>query len=356
MRATAILMVLCSHVLWIYPPGNGLLSQVFTLFGFWGVELFFVLSGFLIGKILFHSYVEQDFTFQIAFRFLKRRWFRTLPIYFLVLLLNVVIALIIGLSLSDIGYYFFFFQNFATTMKSFFPESWSLSVEEFAYLLIPFALLLTSFLIQPKNKSKRFISVVLMLILVFVMSKIIYHFTTSNTTLEQWNISLKEVVIYRIDSILIGIAAAWLSLNYAEFWKRNKTKFAFFGCVCIGLMYVGVGYFRILIDSYPFFWNVLYLPITSITFALFLPFLSQWQAAPKWFSKPVTFVSVVSYSVYLLHYSIVLQLLKYIINTTHFSSLQLHGFTIGYLVLTFFLSFLLHKYYEKPMMNLRDKC
>jgi len=355
MRATAILMVLCSHILWIYPSGTGLVSQVFTLFGFWGVELFFVLSGFLIGKILFHSYVEKDFNFQTAFRFLKRRWFRTLPNYFLVLLLNIVIALIIGLSLSDVGYYFFFFQNFATAMKPFFPESWSLSVEEFAYLFVPFALLLTSFLIKAKNKSQRFISVVLLLILVFVMNKVFYQFTTSNTTLEQWNLSLKEVVVYRIDSILIGIVAAWMSLNYAEFWKKNKTKFAFLGCVFIGLMYVGVGYFRILIDSYPFFWNVLYLPITSITFAFFLPFLSQWQSAPKWFSKPVTFVSLVSYSVYLLHYSIVLQLMKYFINTSQFSPMQLHGFTIGYLTLTFFLSFLLYTYFENPIMNLRDK-
>ncbi|ESU29263.1 acyltransferase family protein [Flavobacterium limnosediminis JC2902] len=348
-------MVLCSHILWIYPQDNGLLSQVFVLFGFWGVELFFVLSGFLIGKILYKSYVEQDFTLQSVFCFLKRRWFRTLPNYFLVLLLNVVIAFIIGLSLTDIGYYLFFLQNFATTMKPFFPESWSLSVEEFAYMFMPLALLLSSFLIKHKNKSKRFISVVLILILMFFINKVIYQLTSSNTTLEQWNLSLKEVVVYRIDSILIGVVAAWVSLNFSEFWKKHTVLFVSIGCVFIGLMYVGVGYFRILIDSYPFFWNVLYLPVTSITFVFFLPFLSQWENAPKWIVRPVTFVSLVSYSVYLLHYSIVLQLMKYFLDTPRFTMMQLHGFTFGYLVLTFFLSFLLYKYFEKPMMNLRDR-
>jgi peptidoglycan/LPS O-acetylase OafA/YrhL len=355
MRATAIVMVLCSHILWIYPGSNGIISQVFILFGFWGVEIFFVLSGFLIGKILYKLYIKEDFTIHSVFYFLKRRWFRTLPNYYLILILNCFITLFISESLENIGLYFLFMQNFVTTLPEFFTESWSLSVEEFAYLFAPFALLLASILVKPKNKSRRFISVVLFLIMVFVINKIIYRFTTSNTTIEQWNVSLKSVVVYRIDSILIGVVASWLSLNYTAFWQKKKISLAFLGCMLIVLMFVGVGFFRILIDTHPFFWNVLYLPITSIIFALFLPVLSQWQSAPDWFSKPVTFVSLVSYSVYLLHYGIVLQLMKYCIDTTVFSTSQLHLFTFSYLGITFFLSFLLYKYFEKPIMNLRDK-
>jgi peptidoglycan/LPS O-acetylase OafA/YrhL len=355
MRAIAILMVLCSHLLWIYPDSKGVSSQVFSLVGFWGVEIFFVLSGFLIGKILHKLYIKDDFTIQSVFCFLKRRWFRTLPNYFLILLLNIAVAVIIGFSVKGVGSYFFFTQNFATTMQPFFPESWSLSIEEFAYVVTPFALLLGSILVKPKNKSKRFVWVVLFLMTGFLINKIIYSQTTSNTTLAQWNLSLKAVVIYRIDAILMGVLFGWLSLNYNAFWKKQKIRLAFLGCVLIVLMFVGVGFFRILIDTHPFFWNVLYLPITSIVFALFLPILSQWQSVPDWFSKPVTFVSLVSYSVYLLHYGIVLQLMKYCIDTTVFSTSQLHLFTFSYLGITFFLSFLLYKFVEKPIMNLRDK-
>ena len=121
MRATAILMVLCSHLLWIYPNANHIVSQVFTLFGFWGVEIFFVLSGFLIGKILYKLYLQEDFTIKTVFYFLKRRWFRTLPNYIFVLLLNIVIGIFIGFSITAVGCYFFFLPYFASTLKSFFP-------------------------------------------------------------------------------------------------------------------------------------------------------------------------------------------------------------------------------------------
>ncbi len=355
MRAAAILMVLCSHILWIYPNANHLIYQVFSLFGYLGVEIFFVLSGFLIGKILYRIYIKDDFTIHSVFYFLKRRWFRTLPNYFLILILNIIIAFFIGVTVKEIGLYFFFAQNFASTMNPFFPESWSLSVEEFAYLFVPFALLFAFISISPKNKSKQFLLVILTLIAIFIFNKIYYHFTTANTTLTQWNVSLKAVLIYRIDSILIGILASWISLNYAEFWRSKKNIMAFSGCILMVLMFVGVGFFGILIDSYPFFWNVLYLPLTSIVFALVLPFLSDWESAPEWFAKPVTFISVISYSIYLLHYSIVLQLMKYFLDTAQFSNLQLHLFTFSYVIITFFLSFLLYKYFEKPIMNLREK-
>lgn len=353
MRAAAILMVLGGHLLWIYPDCPKILSQLFTLFGFWGVELFFVLSGFLIGGILYRLFLQTDFTRATVFYFLQRRWFRTLPNYFLVLLFNCGIGVLFGFQMTHAGYYFLFLQNFATTMPAFFPESWSLSVEEFAYLISVLALFAAAILIPGKNRSRLFITVVLGLIAVFIGIKVGYYCWTSNTTLIQWNVSLKAVVIYRIDSILIGAAFSWLSLNYPEFWAKQKIKMAASGCVLIVLMYVGVGFFRILIADYPFFWNVLYLPVTSLTFALFLPVLSGWKTAPAWLLKPVTLVSLISYSVYLLHYSLILQLLKYWIDTTALVGWQLHLFTIMYLGITFLLSYLLYRYYEKPLMALR---
>lgn len=354
MRATAIGMVLCSHILWIYPDSSGLITELFALFGYWGVEIFFVLSGFLIGTILYNAYLKDNFTSHAVFYFLKRRWYRTLPNYFLVLVLNIIIALVIGVSIADIGYYFLFLQNFCTTMKPFFTESWSLSVEEFAYVFTPFALVGSTFFAKPKNKSNRFITVVLCLISLFMINKIIYNFTTLNTDLIQWSLSLKSVVIYRIDSILIGIAFSWISIKHQDFWKKQKMNFFFLGSILIVIMFFGVGFWGILIEKYPTFWNVFYLPITSITFAFFLPVFSQWKSAPNWFLKPVTLLSLISYSVYLLHYGIVLQLMKYYIDTTSFAAYQLHIFTLVYLAVTFFLSFLLYKYFEKPIMDLRN--
>ncbi len=348
-------MVLSAHILWIYPKGNTGLHQMMAFFGFWGVEIFFVLSGFLIGKILLNGYLKDDYTCKTVFYFLKRRWFRTLPNYFFVLLINISIAFFIGYSIEGLGYYFIFLQNFSSQMNPFFPESWSLSVEEFCYLLSPMIVFLTTFWFKPKNKSIFFLGIVLFLISVFLLNKIIYHINTSNNTMIQWNTSLKAIVIYRVDSILIGVLFSWFSLVYVDFWMKNRYVFFLCGVFLLFFLVFGLNRFDIFIENQPFFWNVIFLPIVSISFAMFLPFLSNLHSAPKWFLKSVTFISVISYSIYLLHYSVILQLMKYCIDTSLLSIMQLHLYTISFLVLTFFFSWILYRFFEKPLMDLRDK-
>jgi peptidoglycan/LPS O-acetylase OafA/YrhL len=355
MRATAITMVLCSHVLWIYPDNSSIIAQLFTVFGFFGVEIFFVLSGFLIGRILFKVFVTSDYNLKSVFHFLKRRWYRTLPNYFLFLVVAILIGYFTGMDLSKTGRYFVFLQNFATTMLPFYPETWSLSIEEFTYLITPFALLLGLKLFTSSNPSRLFLGTIIFLIAFFLFTKIYYCYTTTNTTVDQWNLSLKGVVIYRIDSILIGVVASWIYMTHYPFWKKNKINFAFLGCLLFGLLVLSIPFFKNGITIYPFFWNVLFLPITSITFALFLPFLTEWEKSFRWISKPIVFISKISYAVYLLHYSIILYLMKYCINTSAYSIWQLHLFTFVYLLITLLLSGLLYRYYEKPMMELRDK-
>ena len=355
MRAVAIVMVLSSHVLWIYPSTPSTLASFFQLFGFLGVELFFVLSGFLIGTIFYKLYVKEDFSIQSVFYFLKRRWFRTLPNYYLFLLLNTLIGLYIGYSMIEWWKYLFFLQNFSSTMLPFFTESWSLSVEEFAYVFLSFSVLLVTYFLKPKNKKKVFIGVVITLILIFFLNKCYYNATTLNTTLMQWNVSLKSVVLYRIDSILYGVAMSWIAINYQSFWIQNKVNLAFLGSCMAVFMFVGVSYFKITIEQFPTFWNVLYLPITSITLALFLPLLSEWKSTNLPFKNSIELVSKISYSVYLIHYGVVLQLMKYVVKTETLATYQLHLYTLVFLVITFGLSYLNYRFFEKPIMNFRDK-
>lgn len=356
MRAIPILVVLLTHTLWIYPKNNGLISQLLSVFGFLSVEVFFVLSGFLIGKILFNMFVnEPDFSFHKVLYFLKRRWFRTLPNYYLVLFLNILLSSVIGFTFVDLWKYFFFLQNFSSAMSFFFPESWSIAIEEFAYLLFPILLLLIFKVRKDKNKSRLFFQFNLLLILIIILLKVIYNNFTTNTNLTEWNISLKGVVLFRLDAIFIGILFSWLYMNYETFWIKKRFLLASIGFCLMTIMFIGVGFFQILIENYPFFWNVLYLPITSVAIACFLPLLSCWETAPKYIKKPITFISKISYSIYLLHYSIILQLMKYLFDTSSLNQNQLHLFMISYLTITFFMSWILYRFYEKPMMNKRDK-
>ena len=109
------------------------------------------------------------------------------------------------------------------------------------------------------------------------------------------------------------------------------------------------------IEQNPFFWNVLYLPITSIAFAFFLPFFSEWKTYTNAVFYPIELISKISYSIYLLHYSVILLLLKTYFDTSQMSDFERHFFTLIYLLITFFLSFVLYRFYEKPIMNWRDK-
>lgn len=355
MRAIAILMVLFGHCVWIIPERDNLFHQLLVLSGFFGVEIFFVLSGFLIGKILYQLYLKEDFSIQTVSYFLKRRWFRTLPNYFLILLVNLGIASFVGYAALSWWKYFFFLQNLNTTMLPFFPESWSLSVEEFAYITLPFFLLIVGSFIKFKNKSRFFLWSVITLIGVFFCAKFYYHYTTQNTTLTQWNLSLKAVVIYRLDSIFIGVLCSWIYLNYTSLWQKNKSVFYVIGMLLFFFQFVGIGFLGWVIEVTPMLWNVFYLPLISVAVACFLPFLSEWKEEKSIVQKPVTFISLISYSIYLLHYSVILLLMKQYIIIDDQNTIQLVAFLSSYILITIILSYFLYRFYEKPMMNLRDK-
>lgn len=355
MRAMAITMVLCSHILWIYNPDDGIIRQLFALFGFLGVELFFVLSGFLIGRILYRIYIKDDFTISGALGFLKRRWFRTLPNYYLVLLINIIITMSLGYSMPKLELYFLFLHNGFSKMSSFFPESWSLSVEEWAYIILPFSLLLFSVFFKPKNKNRFFLIMTLVLIALFIFFKIIYQFNTVTTNLDEWNVSLKSVMIYRLDAIFMGVLSAWISINFPKIWTEFKLPSVIIGGLIMMFMYFGMGYLQILPTTFPFVWNVIYLPLASLSIAFFVPFFSQLETTISFIKKPIVFISKTSYSIYLLHYSVILQLFMLFVDREKATLLQLHLITILYLATTLVLSYIFYHFYEKPIMDLRDK-
>jgi len=138
-RAAAILFVVIGHGNHLLPP---YLSQWTSYFVVDGVSIFFVLSGFLIGRILIDKIETEGVSSKTLVNFWIRRWFRTLPNYFLILILLVVLLYLIrgDIDLGQIGSYFIFSQNLFDVHPWFFPEAWSLSVEEWFYLIVPLVL------------------------------------------------------------------------------------------------------------------------------------------------------------------------------------------------------------------------
>src|SRR6185503_5952862 len=92
LRSIAIILVLVTHTVSFLDPQNHYYEiPVYT--GYLGVEFFFVLSGFLIGTILLKiHYQDTIINFKSIKLFWIRRWFRTLPNYYLMFLLYAALA------------------------------------------------------------------------------------------------------------------------------------------------------------------------------------------------------------------------------------------------------------------------
>jgi peptidoglycan/LPS O-acetylase OafA/YrhL len=121
LKAIAIIHVLIGH-------GGEMLEKANTNFP-WiklisGVSLFYVLSGFLIGKIIIKSFIiKPEFGIKDIFNFWTRRWLRTLPNYYLILIINILVVYfgIINEDFSQFNWKFFFFlQNFTQPFYGFF--------------------------------------------------------------------------------------------------------------------------------------------------------------------------------------------------------------------------------------------
>lgn len=351
-RALAILFVVFSHLHYLIDSHNPLLMSVSGLFGFFGVEIFFVLSGFLIGTILLKMFLKPTFTQKDVLNFLKRRWFRTLPNYYLVLILNLILAFLFGYAAENWWKYFFFIQNFNENSISFFVESWSLSIEEWTYILSPIVLFFGWKLFH-KNKKAGFIIITLFMIVFFHALRYFKYLNATITDMTIWNSDVKAIVMYRIDSILFGFVVAWLCM-FCEKWMKKYRVYFFIVAIHLFLFqFVVMNVLGFDLISSPLYYNVFYFSLTSFTIALGLPLFVFWEKG-NLLVKPITFISKTSYSVYLLHYSIISFLLKEFLN--HYNVLLNPLFLIVlYLGITFFCSYILYVFYEKPIMKWRDK-
>lgn len=349
-RATAISLVVFSHIYYLMDSSNPFFVTLSGLLGFAGVELFFVLSGFLIGGIILKLYVSDSFTFSSIFNFLKRRWLRTLPNYYIVLIINVIVVMKIGYSQQDSWRYFFFLQNFSAYHITFFSESWSLSIEEWTYLFTPFVFLLSHKLVN--NKKIGFLITSLGLILVFNCLRYVFYQNHFLIDMNQWNEKLKSIVIYRIDAILIGFVVAWFYNFYGHSLKKASVYLFILAAHLFFLQFVAMNVIGFDIISSPKYFLVFYLTLSSITFALIIPVFAFWKKSKGVFSSLIVGISKLSYSIYLVHYSLVVVLVKYLKDTMlHDISLLL--LVSLYLLFVFLFSYLLYRFVEKPFMARR---
>lgn len=371
MRAVAVLLVVLSHFdrllgqHYNYTPATRWVFNHVFVFFIDGVDLFFVLSGYLIGGILLKILEkEPTFSWKIVFHFWKRRWYRTLPNYYLVLFLNFLLwaylakeqGLFNGRYITDaqLFKYLFFFQNLYQPCPPFFVESWSLAIEEWFYLLLPVVLM---GVFRSKNWGvKRGIVVALFCIFIgstlFKISLLWPYFYTSLSPFDAGN-TYRTVVLARLDTLMFGVAGAWVHRYYPSFWQRYKGYALALG---IGLVYylrlsatdeLNTG-FRLLSGGF-------HSTVLSFAVLCMLPAASAWrQQRFSFFTRVITYISLVSYSVYLLNL-LIIKAITEVIYPNLLPSITTQGIVcVAYWGLLMGASALLYQYYEKPMTDRRD--
>jgi len=356
LRAAAIMMVICAHGFVVLYPHFGQALGLFGHGGFYGVELFFVLSGFLIGQILVRSGNDLGRAGNVAF-FYVRRWFRTLPLFFLFLIVNITFERLFRahpVGLGEALSHGFFLRNFTSFQMTFFPESWSLAIEEWFYLLFPAALWLGL------KTTRRFDAVFLFAAFTFFAFSTIARLLAAPDPAVTWSEEMRMVVIYRFDALMIGMIGAWLSIRFPQPWRRSAFLCALGGIVLLVAMYATLWRFenrQLAFGDDSFFARTFRFTLVSIGFALLLPWASAWKlAGENLASTAVRRIALWSYGLYLAHLPVFL-----LVTRAGFgadapmslgTALASFAFQIGGAIL---LSALLYRFFEAPCTRLREK-
>ena len=339
-RSCAIFLVLICHSSFFLRQFYPKMNLIGLLCGYLGVEIFFVLSGFLIGKILINL-ISKGWNILDLIKFWLSRFIRTLPNYYLFLIGYILLySKLFSLHNFDVKY-FLFLQNFSSPHPPFFPEAWALSVEEWFYIIFPLLLFIFSF--KKRDCQKTFIIISVGLIIFCELLRLFYICIKNPT----WDEGIRKIVIYRIDAPIIGSFIAYINYYFPKFSKKYMYYLGLTGlCICI-LLYIKYDINK------SFFMKTFYFFITDLSFAFILPFFSNLDYSFSYITTAVTFISNISYCLYLVNLSLVYIPLTCYLDIKHLKTAFL-GFSL-YWILTFCFAILIYHFYERPIMEYRYK-
>ena len=354
LRGTAILLVLVGH--YFAAPGTGavrFLSGYWVRLGWTGVDLFFVLSGFLIGGILLLARDSPNY-FKT---FYARRFFRIIPIYYAWIAIYAVLSLIATSFLTarvgsvqkiDISIlaHFMFLQNFHDFLKStvsfwWLSLTWSLAVEEQFYLVAP---LLVRYL------TKRVLA--LALIAVMFGAPILRLVVRNGFSDGPW--LAYRLMPCRADSLAAGVLAALL-------WNNPKTRawvmahalllYGLFAILFAGVTYIWRYHsdpLLPLMQTAGYTWLALFFAV------LLLLVLSRRASLPAALMRLgfLREIGGVSYCIYIIHMAIFLFCHQLLLHTLPVvTDVKAAGVTFLAAFVTYCLAKLSWKYFEQPMVR-----
>jgi peptidoglycan/LPS O-acetylase OafA/YrhL len=319
LRAIAVVLVLISHYTVILPHSSAMLET-----GGVGVDLFFVLSGFLISGLLFGEFKK---TGKIDLkRFWIRRGFKIYPPFYALIGITAVIAWVRTRTLpSQLLWEATFLQNYG---RPFWPHTWSLAVEEHFYLFLPLVLVLLSRIGAKKQNPFRAIPTISICICALCLCLRMLAFRHAH----DWS-KVAFPTHLRLDALFAGVTLGYFShFDEISFREGKKTWVLLLGCF--------------------FVLTLLVLPdIPRLTFSyVAFSFVLVWavnHSKPKsviW--KPVAWIGYYSYSIYLWHVFALLAL--------EIMPSRWYRFPV-YIGIAMFFGIGMSKLIEVPSLKLRDQ-
>ncbi len=252
-RALAILWVMSLHMIFYQipifreqtdamakNPGSGLIAN-----GTQGVDLFFVISGFLMGSILFHE--VRDSGRLLFSRFYVRRFLRLIPVY--------VVAMLLGLFFlhglpghprwdhaESIWANLLYVNNFLPRARQYMGWCWSLAIEEQFYLLLPVFILV----FVGAGKSRFRLLAALMALSVGIRFAVVhfsgivppFRFVPESKEYFAWYDTIYDKPWMRFGGLLAGVSGAYLTVYRAPQLKRFFARtglVTLLSLVCIGV-------------------------------------------------------------------------------------------------------------------------
>ena len=344
LRAIAAVAVVISHITlalkefhlnpYILGKSEDGKSEGLLLAGF-GVSIFFVISGFLITYLL---QVEKEVNNISIKKFYLRRILRIWPLYYAYLILALITIIVFKLdwNVKSLLLYIFYAANIPIILDTALPflsHYWSLGVEEQFYLFWPWF---------NKKIGKNLITVILILIILLLGTKVGLHLFRPNSLLES------IIHVTRFHCMMIGAIGAIL-YKQSNHWFLKLTDNKIAQGICWFIL------FLVAINKYHFA-SIIDNEIISIVALVLI--IGQINIKNRLINLEINildFLGKISYGIYVIHPLIICWLSKafdHISVETPYKYFEVYAITLG---LTILLSFLSYKYFEQYFLKLKKK-
>lgn len=351
LRAIAVILVLGRH-LPEYPEG---LPEVVRLSlkawgrcGWIGVDLFFVLSGFLVSGLLFREHAR--FGKVRVGRFLARRGFKIYPAFYVMLVTSLVVQLWQSGAIS-IGN----FVSECLFLQSYFPgvwnHTWTLAVEEHFYIMLA---VLIGFLISRKNHQGRPFASLPMIFLCVAVAALLLRCLTSFGS-EYTHRTHKFPTHLRMDSLFFGVFLSYLYHFHPSSVQAVVRHFRIpILAVSLGLLSPAL-FFQLgkvaWLSSFGF--TLLYLGFGGIVIAV-VDWRPSLPSPLKFLGSLLAGIGFYSYSIYLWHIP-VNEWGSNLVSTIGTGRLGYEAVVAMYLAGSVIVGVLMAKIIELPLLRVRDR-